>query len=253
MSNEITQQNKKTPVGVGKKLDLSSINQKSLAGALSKVELPRLFYQLVIFILDASDSMTREGVTGNSKGEEIGAQLPQIIERLKLSKNKNCFDLAMIAFSSTTNVFLQPTNMSNLEVDSLELNPCTKVGNYQTFMEEALLKSEQLINKYFLDHKDNSQALLLLLTDGDLNDFDKCLQIADRIKENSRSSISSCLFEDKNWNETLAESTLDRIRQNVKSLASQSLNGERFFVSKIDAEEIRKHMLKSISTISQID
>ena len=138
MSKDLIHQNNSTPAGVTKKLDLSSINQKSLAGALAKVELPRLFYQLVIFVLDASESMTWEGLTGRSKGEEMGAQLPQIIERLKTSKNKNCFDLSMIAFSSSTNHFLPPTNITNIDLNGVDLNPCTKVGNYQTFMEDAL-------------------------------------------------------------------------------------------------------------------
>jgi uncharacterized protein YegL len=253
MSKDLIHQNNSTPAGVTKKLDLSSINQKSLAGALAKVELPRLFYQLVIFVLDASESMTWEGLTGRSKGEEMGAQLPQIVERLKTSKNKNCFDLSMIAFSSSTNHFLPPTNITNIDLNGVDLNPCTKVGNYQTFMEDALLKSESIINQYFSEHKDHSQALLIILTDGDLNDYEKSLEIAERIKQNSRASISSCLFEDKNWNEKLDDDSLERIRQNVQSLSSQSPSGERFFVSKIDAEEIRKHMLKSISTISKVD
>ncbi len=253
MSKDLIPQKNTSLAGVSKKLDLSSINQKSLSGALAKVELPRLFYQLVIFVLDASESMTWEGLTGRTKGEEIGSQLPQIVERLKSSKNKNCFDLSMIAFSSSTNHFLPVTNITNIDLNSADLNPCTKVGNYQTFMEDALLKSEKMINQYFSEHKDHSQALLIILTDGDLNDYEKCLEIAERIKQNSRASISSCLFEDKNWNEKLDNNSLERIRHNVHSLASQSPSGERFFVSKIDAEEIRKHMLKSISTISKVD
>jgi uncharacterized protein YegL len=253
MSKDLIHKKKTTPIGVTKKLDLSSTNQKSLASALAKVELPRLFYQLVIFVLDASESMTWEGLTGNTKGEEMGAQLPKIIERLKASKNKNCFDLSMIAFSSSTNHFLPPTNITNIDLNEVDLNPCNKVGNYKTFMANALLESESLINKYFSEHKDHSQVLLILLTDGDLNDYDKSLEIAERIKQNSRASISSCLFEDKNWNQKLDNDSLERIRHNVRSLASQSPSGERFFVSKIDAEEIRKFMLKSISTISKVD
>jgi hypothetical protein len=54
------------------------------------------------------------------------------------------------------------------------------------------------------------------------------------------------IIEDKNWNEKLDNNSLERIRNNVHSLASQSPSGERFFVSKIDAEEIRKHMIKSM-------
>ena len=253
MSKDLIHNKTSTQDSVSKKLDLSAINQKSLAGALSKAELPRLFYQLVIFILDASQSMTWEGLTGLPKGEELSAQLPQIIDRLQKSKNKNCFDISMIAFSQDTNTFMPPTNVTKLELDKFDFNPCNKVGNYKTFMEESLLGSESMINQYFSNHKDHSQALILILTDGDINDYVNCMSITNRLKQNNRITISSCLFEDKNWNAILDNDSLDRIKKNVMNLASLSVSGESYFVSKIDPEEIRKHMLKSISTVSKID
>lgn len=253
MSKDLVHNKTSTVVGVTKKLDLSAINQKSLAGALSKAELPRLFYQLVIFILDASQSMTWEGLTGIPKGEELSLQLPQIIDRLQKSKNKNCFDISMIAFSQTTNVFLPLTNVTKIDLNELDLNPCNKVGNYQTYMEESLNIAEDMVNHYFANHQDHSQAIILILTDGGINDFENCQEITDRLKSNNRITLSSCLFEDKNWNDTLDSNSLYQIKSNVKSLASSSPSGESYFVSKIDPEEIRKHMLKSISTVSKID
>jgi uncharacterized protein YegL len=253
MSKDLIHNNASSQVGISKKLDLSAVNKKSLSGALSKVELPRLFYQLVIFVLDASQSMTWEGLTGLKKGEELSTQLPHIIERLQKSKNKNCFDLSMIAFSQETNIFLPVTNVTKLELNELDLNPCNKVGNYKTYMEQALIHSENIINNYFSSHQDHSQAILLILTDGDINDYDNCIEIAERLKQNNRITISSCLFEDKKWNEYLENESLTKIRNNVKQLASLNATGESFFISKIDAEEIRKHMIKSISTVSKID
>lgn len=237
---------------VDNKLDLSSFNQRILSDSLGEFELPRLFYQLVIFVLDASQSMTREGLTGESKGSEIGTQIAKIIDRLKSSKNRNSFDVSMIAFSSTINHFLEVTNISKIDLKEEQLNPCDKVGNFQTFMADALLKSEDLINQYYLDHKDNSQVLLIILTDGSLHDYQKSFEIAERIKQNKRTTLSTCLFEDKKWNEELETQTLEGIRENIKSLASVINSGNRFFVSKIDPEEIRKHMIKSISTVSNI-
>lgn len=253
MSKDLVHKKTSTIVGVTKKLDLSGINQKSLAGALSKFELPRLFYQLIIFILDASESMTWDGITGIPKGEELSHQLPPIIDRLQKSKNKNCFDISMIAFSQTTNVFLPLSNVTKIDLNELDFNPCNKVDNYQTYMEESLNIAEDMVNEYFANHHDNSQAIILILTDGDINDHQNCLEITDRLKKNNRITISSCLFEDKNWNDTLDSNSLEQIKSNVKTLASSSASGESYFVSKIDPEEIRKHMQKSISTTSNTD
>ena len=45
----------------------------------------------------------------------------------------------------------------------------------------------------------------------------------------------------------------EEVQNKLKKFASNEKNGHNFFTSNIDPEEIRKHMIKSISTVSKID
>ena len=152
------------------KLDLSKINNEALSSALSNIELPRLFHQLVIFILDASDSMTWKGISGKTKGEEIHDQIVPIIQRLQTSKNKNCFDISMIAFSQESKQFIKTKTVTEINTTNFDFNPCSHVGNHKTEIVESLLIAEDTINNYLSNNSSNSQALVIILSDGALDD-----------------------------------------------------------------------------------
>ena len=72
MSKDL-QKTDKNDINISKsgKLDLLNINTSALTASLNDLAIPRLFYQLVIFVLDGSGSMTYPGISGNSKGEEV--------------------------------------------------------------------------------------------------------------------------------------------------------------------------------------
>ncbi len=239
--------------GSKNKLDLSNFNSKSYSEALSKFEIPRLFYQLVIFVLDASESMTWEGITGKSKGEEVHEQIIPIIDRLQSSKNKNCFDINMHAFSMSSKEFVIETNVVKIDLNEADFNPCNQLGNYKTYMSKTLKIVESKVNKYYKNHDQNSQALIILLSDGALDDYEESYEICSRIKSNKKTTIASYLLEDKNWKTSLSDERLKEYQDNIKNLSSIDSNGINFFHSKVNPEEIRNHMIKSISTISKID
>jgi uncharacterized protein YegL len=253
MSTEIQKVNVISSVAQKKKIDLSKLNQKALAAALSKFEPPRLFYQLIVFILDASESMTWEGMSGVSKGVEIKRQIPNILDRLKKSKNKNCFDISMIAFSKEFHMFIPISSVQDISQDSVDFNPCSHVNNLTTYMEGALAATESLISTYHAKHLDHSQSLVIILTDGALNDYASSANIIERLKASGRTTVSTCLLEDRKWNDTIDPDKLDTMRLEIKNLASIDSNGQVFFFNTVDPEEIRNHMIKSISTVSKVD
>lgn len=236
---------------------LAGINKKlkALQQGLEKLEVPRLFHQLVIFVLDASGSMNWEGLHLQSKGEDVRDQIIPILQRLQQSKNKNCFDISMWAFSNEIKQFLPQTSVVDIDINTSDFNPCSHIGNGQTFISDTLIDVECLVNNYLEKHVDKQcKVLMLILSDGDIDDIEKAKEIADRLKSNDKVIISSYLFEDKHWNEKLSKENLSRLRENLKALASSSNSNEMiFFKSTIDPEEIRKHMIKSISTVSKID
>lgn len=235
------------------KLNLSKFNNAALSSALSNIELPRLFHQLVVFILDASESMTWEGISGKAKGEEIHDQIVPIIERLQASKNKNCFDISMIAFSQESKEFIKTIKVTEINTTNFDFNPCSHVGNYKTEIVESLAIAENTINTYLTKNSSNAQALVIILSDGALDDQLEALEICQSLKQNNKITIASYLLEDMNWKNTLTENRLIDFQNNIKSLSSKDSNGIHFFHSKVDPGEIRNHMIKSISTVSKID
>ncbi len=185
-------------------------NLNALSKGLGKIELPRLYYQLVIFVLDASQSMTWEGVSGKTKGDEVHDQIIPIIKRLKSSKNANSFDVSMFAFSQSEKEFIPQQPVTAIDTDNFSFNPCDHVSNYQTYAEQVFHKAEGKVISYLEKHEDkNCQAMIIVLGDGDFYDFDKTLDIANRLKQNPKVTIASYLLEDKSWNEELAEETLE--------------------------------------------
>lgn len=253
MSKEIQKHTGNLSNTTVKKLDLSKFNNTALSAALSNIELPRLFYQLVVFILDASQSMTWEGISGKSKGEEIHEQIVPIIERLKASKNKNCFDISMIAFSKESNEFIKNKKVTEIDTNNFDFNPCSHVYNYKTEIVESLTIAKDRINNYFENNSSNSQALIIILSDGALDDQIEALEICQSLKLNNKVTIASYLLEDMKWKNTLSNNHLQDFQNNIKSLSSIDSNGIHFFHSKVDPGEIRNHMIKSISTVSKID
>lgn len=253
MSKEIQKLDSSISAKKTNKLDLSKFNNAALSSALSNIELPRLFHQLVVFILDASESMTWEGISGKTKGEEIHDQIVPIIERLQASKNKNCFDISMIAFSQESKEFIKTKRVTEINTTNFDFNPCSHVCNYKTEIVESLSMTKDTITTYFKNNISNSQALVIILSDGALHDQEKAMEICHNLKQNNKVTIASYLLEDMNWKNTLSENRLKDFQNNIKSLSSKDSNGIHFFHSKVDPGEIRNHMIKSISTVSRID
>lgn len=226
---------------------------KGLKLSLDGLELPRLFYQQVIFVLDGSGSMTYEGMSGKTKGKEIEEAIQAIIKRLKSSKNKASFDITMFAYSKKTVEMLSLCPVKNIDANG-NFDPCDFVDNQTTYIEDALAKSEEQALNYLREHHDkNTQVLIILLSDGALHDQAEAQRISNRLKLNDKITVASYLFEDKQWKAQVSDSKLTELRENLRSLSSTTdTDPNQFFKSTVDAEEIRKHMIKSISTVSKI-
>lgn len=249
MSNKIQKQN--TSTSKTNPLGLANINLGALKTSLAKVQLPRLFYQLVVFVLDGSDSMNWESISGNSKGEEVESAIKGILRRLQKSKNKESFDINIWAYSEEISEIVPTTSVTKIDLDQ-DLNPCSHVDNYGTYIANALEETERIITNYLEINKEkNSQALILILSDGALHDLAEAKECTDRLKSKNNITISSYLFEDKRWKDELPEEELEDLRNDLKSLSSHSTDSLVFFKSTVDPEEVRKHMIKSISEISK--
>jgi uncharacterized protein YegL len=252
MSNEIQKSTKQGGMqkSTGQKLDLASLNVQTLSQCLGGMSIPRLFYQLVVFVLDGSGSMKLRGESIKSKGEEVENTVKKVIERLQNSKNNKSFDISVWAYAEECQEVLPLISTTDINL-AISLNPCSYITqNRRTELKETLVNVRDLCNEYLLKyHSKNTQALVLILSDGAIHDQDDAMELCKEIKNNNKITISTILFESKDWKEKYEDEDLKFLQDNLKMLSS----GSDFFASTLDPEEVRKHMIKSISTVSKID
>ena len=270
MSKEIQKYNANLSITTVKKLDLSNLNTKAFSDALSSVEIPRLFYQLVIFLIDGSNSMKEVTSSGLSKSNEVSYAIKSIVDRLKLSKNANSFDLCFIPFSDEYIDVYSVINIKDIR-ETMDFNSVNFISPKGTKLAEALLYTENLVSEYYSKniHK-NCQILIQILSDGAIHDYNESLKIIEQLKLLNKTTIScqylqSNIEEGQNWyswDEATGKLyyekpwTMDQVINYEKKLAKnlkKLATDDSFFTSTINPEEIRKHMIKSISTVSKID
>ena len=132
-----------------------------------------------------------------------------------------------------------------------KLDPCTFIQKYNGTNLISTLKSVKLdCENYLIKNKNkNAQALVVVLSDGALDEYEHSLTICNEIKDIANVTISSIFYESKVWQANYAVNDIAILKKDMENIASNS----SLFTSTLDPEEIRKHMIKSISTVSKID
>lgn len=254
-----------------KKLDLTKINTEALSASLGDLSIPRLFYQLVIFVIDGSNSMHGKTSKGNSKAKEIDNSIRLVIRRLKESKNSNSFDIAFVAFSDDFDKSYGIRNINDIKPND-SFNPFDYIKLPKgTYLEKAFVYIEQITDEYLSTNRDkNAQVLIQILSDGAIDDFTAAQDIISKLKKNEKVTIA-CQFIESNidensqyysWNEATGKIdynskwTIEQVKQSrtrVSNKFKTLATSEDLFITSPNPEEIRKHMIKSISTVSKID
>lgn len=232
------------------KLDLLNINTTALNASLNDLAIPRLFYQLVVFVLDGSGSMTYPGMSGKSKGEEIEHAVKQVINRLLKSKNKNSFDINIWAYANESVQISHTIPVESFNLNQ-NINPCDYIQKYDGTDLISTLDSvkKECENYLTINTNKNAQVLVLILSDGALDKYEQSYLLCDSIKKIENVTVSSIFYESKTWQENYDVQDIEVLQKDMENLASDST----LFTSTLDPEEIRKHMIKSISTVSKID
>jgi len=232
------------------KIDFATFSIDTFAKTMATTALPRLFYQLVVFVLDGSGSMTYPGMSGKSKGEEIENAVKEVLERLLNSKNKNSFDLSIWGYANES---VRISNITPVESFNLiqTINPCDFIKKYDGTNLITTLNSVKTECQDYLkiNRSKNAQALIVILSDGALDEYEETSKLCNKIKELDNISVSTIFYESKTWQENYNVQDIEVLKKNMENLASYS----SLFTSTLDPEEIRKHMIKSISTVSKID
>lgn len=252
------------------KLSLLDINTSALTASLGDLIIPRLFYQLVVFIIDGSNSMNEDSKNGISKALEIDKGIKSIIERLKKSKNSGSFDICFLTFSNEYVEVFSTKSVKDISLDQ-SFNPLSFIAPKGTKLSKALNHTKELVSLYHNENKTkNCQALIQILSDGAIQDYDSSLEVIDEIKNIDNTTISCQFLESHiedgqqwfSWNEATGDLdydnpwTIEDVKKDEERIANQFkkfASNSDLFVTSIDPEEIRKHMIKSISTVSKID
>jgi uncharacterized protein YegL len=217
--------------------------------ALSKTELPRQFSQLVLFVLDGSDSMQRKGTSGFSRGEEVHDSILKVLERLQKSKNRSSFDVGFWAFAEESKEMYSIRQVKQFNIKDDSFNPCKVINNGNgTRLFETLQSLELIINNYLYEHKDlNRKVLVIILSDGEIHDYEEVIEIKSKL-QSENIVFSSIFYESIDWEDFFDEMDLNEIKENLSNLASK----DAYFLSSVDPEKIRQHMIQSVTKISNI-
>ena len=251
MGNEIQKSDKKSVSIASNSSAIDNINalRAGQKAALSKTELARQFSQLVLFVLDGSFSMERKGTSGFSRGEEVHNSVLKVIERLQKSKNRSSFDVGFWAFAEESIEMYSIRQVKQFNIKDDSFNPCKVINKGNgTRLFETLQSLELIINNYLYEHKDlNRKVLVIILSDGEIHDYEEVIAIKSKLQSKDV-VFSSIFYESIDWEDFFDELELNEIKENLSNLASE----EAYYLSSVDPEKIRQHMIQSVTKISNV-
>lgn len=249
MSKEIQKSNTSLATSTSSRKTLSSGMMAGLQASLGQVELPRMFNQLVLFVLDGSGSMDGLGISGKSKGFEVHGTVATVLERLKESKNKNSFDIGFYAFAEESVEMFPIKSLTQYNLIKDCFNPCEYLKNRGgTSLCSSLNETREVALEYLEKNKNtNAKVIIIILGDGAIEDYEHCFDVKKEVNKNIKISFATVLLETPVWQEKYGQQQ-DYIQEEFKSLASEGAD----YISTVDPDEIRKHMIKSITKVSQL-
>ncbi|REG85315.1 vWA domain-containing protein [Algoriphagus antarcticus] len=244
----------------------------ALKSSLNKNEvIPRIYNQLVLFVLDGSRSMEGLSLNKISKAQDIHENVQKVLDRLRNSKNKTSFDICFVAFSDEfKNVFgIKELKEVSEQQSFNSLKLLDKTGGTQLL--PALCEVEKMVDEY-MDMKDNllpRNTLILLMTDGMMDDYKDSLMKIEELKLNENLSISVMYLdqlieegskwyswdEEKDELDYSKETPVEEVREKRKKRAEKLkhfASSDDLFMSAVDPEAIRNHMINSITATSQL-
>ncbi|MBK6774561.1 MAG: VWA domain-containing protein [Flavobacteriales bacterium] len=241
-----------TPLAPGAASRFGQKFQQAAQKVTSPMEIPRVFHQLVIFLLDGSGSMTADGRSGRTKGEELHDAMSKVLERLQVSRNKNCFDISCRVYSTEEKQIIAQQSVTQLALDAWSFDPADHIEADETYAATSMEAAFEEARAYLQDKTDKqSNALIILFTDGDFHDEEEVAAVADQIRAHPGVSLATIFYETEltdEWVEVVGADYNENCAEVLRSMATE----EADFASTVDPEAIRNHMIKSISRTSQV-
>ena len=205
-----------------------------------------------------------------SKAQGIDDAIKGVLDRLRSSKNARSFDIGMHVFSNDFKCVFDAINLADIPIGQ-SFNPHQLIDDPgETMLGECLTDVKLLVRNYLARHAEkNAQVLILLLSDGAIRDYSESLEVAQSMMADAKVTFASMYLErliddqgdyyssnektgeiDHNSSWTVEEVRMHdhAIGKKFKAFASRP----ELSTSTLDPDEIRKHMVKSISMVSKI-
>ncbi len=240
------------------------------SNSLKNLAIPRTYNQLVLFVLDGSRSMKSPSINKISKAQEIHKNVQLVLERLRESRNRTSFDVAFIAFSEDFKNVFGIKELNDISKNQ-SFNPVEIVENSgDTNAFPALEEAERVVQEYMKSRHNDlpKSATILFMTDGMLDDYNESLTKIEEIKQMENVLISTTYFEQlieegsvwHPWNEKTGEfdfsktTPIEEVRLKRKRISEKLsiFSSDAFYTNTVDPEEIRSHMINSISATSHL-
>lgn len=208
---------------------------------LGTIEVPQVFHQLGILVLDGSGSMAGMGEGRITKAAAVSIAVKDLLSLLITSKNKKNFSISVITFDDNVSTHTPVTRVKddtgNTVDDNANYNPMIGHGG-GTDIARALEESHSLAEQFINNAPPNSvphSVVIIVLSDGE-SQTDP-VPVADKIKQNPNITVCSTLFAQKGNSDTQAKQVLMDIATTTEH-----------YKTVYDAETLRKFFIASMSS-----
>jgi uncharacterized protein YegL len=150
------------------------------------IEETKAFEQLGILVLDGSGSMSEPGSSDQPKAEEINQAVRGLISRLRNSRHRNNFYLAVVTYDHQVNPgCLAPTPVTQVD-DTADYNPLKGHGG-ETAIGDALAGA-YAVAEAFLEGQSTAprSVVIVVMSDGHNNRGPNPVEVAERLKQSGK-------------------------------------------------------------------
>ena len=210
---------------------------------IGEVTESRTFHQLGILVLDGSGSMAAIGDGNISLADNVNRAVREFLGYFKGSSIANNFSIAVITFDNNATIHTPTIELTKVD-DFADYNPMNGHGG-GTYIGGALEVSEQLATQFLNSPEASSiphDVRIIVMSDGLCQVPDLTKSVSDRLKQNDKVMLCSCLFTERS---KVGETEIKEAKTVLADIASaanlyKTVYGEgdlrQFFISSMSAK-----------------
>lgn len=194
--------------------------------------------QLVVLVVDVSPSMEEKTYGGQIKIKALNEVMKDFIQRLKMSRKKDNFDIALVIFYESAEKVLDP-----IPVVELDSTPTVNCKGNLTSIASGLNLARKIVDDYLEKNKDTRfiNPVVIVITDGEENINPNALKDEARRLQDSGVSLGIALLPHQD----------ESISAQSKNLMRSLVSNENLFIDLSQesnyVDKLRSWLIKSVS------